>query len=265
VVGEVTPRGRLDPTFGNGGWTVLPFRGAVTAVVQEESGRILLGGDNGGGGCCTTNWAAAVSARGQLERGFGKHGRVELPTGVDSGVESVAVEPNGDILAEVIYGNMGCWGIAPAMLSSSGMRLPLFAQRLGRLWHGLGFATFVGDVYVDGQGFTVVGTGQRSCANLQSSSTPSTTGLIARFRVDGRAVGRTVRFPSRIYGPEVQVLRAGADMVVVSANARSRRFAPMAHSIGDSAGMAARRYSRPGGDATLCSRPRPGRQLPKPD
>ena len=51
VVGEVTRSGLVDPTFGNSGWTVLPFRGEVTAVLQERSGRILIGGDNGGGGC----------------------------------------------------------------------------------------------------------------------------------------------------------------------------------------------------------------------
>jgi hypothetical protein len=27
VVGEVTSRGQIDPTFGDGGWTVLPFAG----------------------------------------------------------------------------------------------------------------------------------------------------------------------------------------------------------------------------------------------
>ena len=67
----------VDPTFGHGGWTVLPFRGVVTAVIQARSGRIFIGGDNGGGGCCTLNWAAALSARGQLDRGFGRRGRDE--------------------------------------------------------------------------------------------------------------------------------------------------------------------------------------------
>jgi hypothetical protein len=214
MVGEVTRSGLVDPTFGNSGWTVLPFRGEVTAVLQERSGRILTGGDNGGGGCCTLNWAAALSARGQLDRGFGRHGRTQLPTGEDSGVQSLALEANGDILAVVGYGNMGCWGTALAMLTPSGQQVPLFGKRLGRFWHGLGFGAFVGDAYIDGTGFTVVGTGQRPCAGGPSFSAPSATGLIARFRTDGKPASRTIRFPSRMYG-SVDAFHEGDDTFVV--------------------------------------------------
>lgn len=200
VVGEVTESGRVDTTFGNSGWTVLPFRGEVSAVVQERSGRILIGGDNGGGGCCTLNWAAALSARGHLVSGFGRNGRAALPTGEDSGVGSLAVEPNGDILAQVGYGNMGCWGTALAMLTPTGHPVPLFAKRLGRFWHGLDFGAFVGDVYVDGEGFTLIGTGQKPCAEGPSFSARSAMGLIARFRADGELASRTIRVTSRLYG-----------------------------------------------------------------
>jgi hypothetical protein len=213
VVGEVTQRGQLDPTFGNAGWTVLPYQGGVTAVLQEPSGRIVVGGDNGVGGCCTLNWAAALSARGKLERGFGTHGRAELPTGEDSGVGALALEPNGDILAEVGYGNMGCWGIALAMLRPSGRPVPLFATRLSRFWRGLRFGAFEGDTYVDGNGFTLIGTGQRPCASGPSFSGPSATGLIARFRADGELAIRPIRFPSRLSG--VQAFHSGSDTLVV--------------------------------------------------
>jgi hypothetical protein len=43
--------------------------------------------------------------------------------------------------------------------------VPLFGNRLGRFWHALGFGAFVGDVHIDGEGFTLVGTGQRPCAD----------------------------------------------------------------------------------------------------
>jgi hypothetical protein len=214
VVGEVTRSGGVDPTFGDRGWTVLPFRGAVTAVVQERSGRIVIGGDNGGGGCCTLNWAAALSARGEFDHGFGTHGRAELPTGEDSRVGSLALEPNGDILAKVDYGNMGCWGTALAMLMPTGRPVPLFGQRLDRFWHGLGFGAFVGDVYIDGDGFTVVGTGQRPCAEGPSFSARSATGLIARFRTDGESASDTIRFPSRMYG-SIEAFHEGNDAFVV--------------------------------------------------
>jgi hypothetical protein len=214
VVGEVTQNGQVDPTFGAAGWTVLPFPGEVTAIVQERSGRIVIGGDNGGGGCCTLNWAAAVTARGRLEAAFGRHGREELPTGEDSGVEALALEPNGDILAEVGYGNMGCWGVALAMLTPAGRPVPLFAKRLGRFWYRLAFAAFVGDAYVDGDGFTLVGTGQRPCVEHLSFSAPSATGLIARFRTDGEPASRTIRFRSLGYGT-VQAFEDGEDALVV--------------------------------------------------
>jgi hypothetical protein len=214
VVGEVTRSGRVDPTFGNSGWTVLPFRGEVTAVLQERSGRILIGGDNGGGGCCNLNWAAALSARGALDRGFGRSGRAELPTGEDSGVGSLALGPSGDILAVVGYGNMGCWGTALAVLMQSGQPVPLFGQRLERFWHRLDFGAFVGNIYVDGEGFTLVGTGQKPCANGPSFSAPSATGLITRFRTDGKPTGRTIRFPSRMYG-SVETFHEGDDTFVV--------------------------------------------------
>jgi hypothetical protein len=214
AVGEVTRSGRVDTAFGNRGWTVLPFRGEVSAVVQERSGRILIGGDNGGGGCCTLNWAAALSARGQLVSGFGRHGRAALPTGEDSGVGSLAIEPSGDILAQVGYGNMGCWGTALAMLTPTGRPVPLFAKRLDRFWHGWGFGAFVGDVYLDSDGFTLIGTGQKPCADGPSFSAPSAMGLIARFRLDGELASRPIRVPSRLYGT-VEAIHDGPETFVV--------------------------------------------------
>jgi len=215
VVGEVTPHGRLDPRFGNGGWAVLPFRGEVTAVLQEPSGRIVIGGDNGGGGCCTVNWAAAVSARGRLDRGFGARGRVELPTGVDSGVEGLALEPNGDVLANVVYGNMGCDGVGLALLTPGGRPVPLFQTRLARFWRGFGFRTFVGDAYVDDNGFTLVGTGRKRCVEKPWLSAPLATGLISRFRAGGEPASRTIRFPSRMADGFPQAFHEGTDTFVV--------------------------------------------------
>jgi hypothetical protein len=215
VVGEVSRRGQLDSTFGNGGWTVLPFQGEVTAIVQEPSGRIVIGGDNAGGGCCLVNWAAALSARGQLEREFGKRGRTRLraPT-LEAGIGALMLKPNGDILAAVAYGNNGCWGVALAMLTPSGHRVPRFAQRTDRFWQRLGFNAYVGDIYTDAQGFTLVGTGQRPCVGASLSSAPSATGLIMRFRTNGEPIGNVVRYPSRMYG-DVLAFHAGHGTFVV--------------------------------------------------
>jgi hypothetical protein len=213
VVGEVTGSGTMDRGFGTKGWVVLPFQGEVTAVLQAPSGRIVIAGDNGGGGCCTVNWAAALSASGQLEKEFGANGRAVLPTGEDSGATALALEPNGDILAEIGYGNMGCWGVALAMLTPSGRPETGFVKRLQRFWGAQHFGAFVGDIYVGGAGFTLVGTGQKPCA--RGSSVPPATGLIARFRTSGRLDGSAARFPSPLYG-SVQAFPEGADTVVVA-------------------------------------------------
>jgi hypothetical protein len=109
---------------------------------------------------------------------------------------------------------MGCWGTALAMLTPVGRPVPLFAKRLGRFWHGLDFGAFVGDVYVDGEGFTLIGTGQKPCAEGPSFSAPSARGLIARFRADGELVSRTTRVRSRLYGT-VDAIHDGTETFAV--------------------------------------------------
>jgi hypothetical protein len=213
VIGEITARGQLDPSFARDGWSVLPFQGEVTSVIQEPSGRIIIGGNEHASGCCTVNWAAALSPSGQLKLGFGSHGRVELPTGESSGIQELTVEPNGDILVDVGYGNMGCWGTSIAMLTPTGKREPMFAQRLEHFWRDEGFHAFIGDSYVDGEGFTLVGTGQKPCYEVPLGSKAPATGLIARFRVDGTLADPAIRFHSPMYG-SVQALPMGHDIVI---------------------------------------------------
>ena len=203
----------MDRAFGSDGWVLLPFPGQVTAILQEPSGRIVIAGDNGGGGCCTVNWAAALSEQGQLENGFGADGRAVLPTGEDSGVRSLALEPNGDILADIGYGNMGCWGIGLAMLTPSGSPEPMFETRLQQFWDTQGFGAFVGDIYVDREGFTLVGTGQKPCYDEPPGSTARATGVIAHFLTDGTLAGPTVRFRSPMFG-SVSVLADGNDAIL---------------------------------------------------
>ncbi len=222
LVGEVTKRGQLDTAFGVGGWAVLPFPGEITQAVQEPSGRIVVAGDDGGGGCCTRNWAAALSARGRLDRRFGANGRTELPTGGDSGVDLVLLEPDGHILFQVVYGNNGCWGVELSMLLASGRPVARFATRMQRFWKRQPFqlpggaSAFVGRVYVDGNGFTLVGTGQNQCYGYPLPRGQSPTGLIARFRVDGRPVSAR-RFASHMSG-SIQAFREGKEVFVVTAS-----------------------------------------------
>ncbi|HET8895547.1 MAG TPA: hypothetical protein VFM96_15775 [Gaiellaceae bacterium] len=152
--------------------------------------------------------------RGKLLPAFGQHGREKLPTGEDSGVDSLALEPNGDILAEIGYGNMGCWGIALAMLTPSGHPVPLFANRLARFWRELDLGAFLGNAFVDGNGFTVIGTGQRPCDDGLYAHPPPTHGFIARFRANGQLVGRLVRFRSRM--ESVSAFKHGDEALLVT-------------------------------------------------
>jgi hypothetical protein len=211
VLGEVTPQGQPDLSFGHEGWSVLPFGGEVGSVVQEASGEIALAANNGGAGCCTTNWMAALSSTGRLETAFGAGVREELPTGEDSGVEPLVLEPNGDILAPVGYGNMGCWGMSLEMLTPAGQPVPSFQHRLRRFWQALHDDAFVGDVYADGGGFTVIGTGQKPCYG--SRPAPSSNGLTAHFSPSGEQAGPTITFPSRMVG-SLQAFPEGKDTLI---------------------------------------------------
>jgi len=223
LVGEVTAHGQLDPTFGRGGWSALPFEGAVTKVRQEPSGRIILAGGEHFSGCCTVNWAAAVSASGQLERSFGTDGRVELPTGESSSVQELLHEPDGEIVVEIGGGNMGCWGTSLALLTPSGRPLPRFAGfagriagKPGRFWEGLGLHAFIGDSYIEGEGFVMLGTGQRPCDEERPGVVVPATGILARFRANGTIAGPVIRFPSRMYGT-VSAFPDGQDVVLAEA------------------------------------------------
>jgi hypothetical protein len=214
VVGELTARGTVDQTFGTKGWVVLPFGGEVAKILQEPSGRIVVAGDNGGGGCCGVNWVTALTAGGQFDHAFGTHGRAVLPTGEDSGVQALALEPNGDIFAAVDWQHMGAGAVEPAMLTPSGQAEPLFAERLQQFWHAHSFGDFVGDVYVDGDGFTLVGTGQSAVESPSSSASPA-TGLIARFRTDGTLSSPAAQFAAPMYGG-AQAFPEGSDTVVAA-------------------------------------------------
>jgi hypothetical protein len=198
VAGAVTSKGQLDPTFGTDGWTALPLNGEASQVVQEASGEIIVGGDNNGGGCCTVNHVAGLTAHGTYDSAFGNSGSTALPTGEDSGVSSLSLLPDGDILAQVDYGNMGCWGHRMALLTPVGKPAAGFAAGMNRFWRTHSFGAFVGDAYVDGSDITIVGTGQRGCADGRKLSGKTAHGLIARFTESGAVVGRATRFPSKL-------------------------------------------------------------------
>lgn len=226
AVGEVTPRGTLDRSFGEGGWVMLPspscrdqpecVNGSPGAVLQERSGEIVLDANEPAELAPTSAWVTALSPRGRPDTTFGGHGRVNFYIGPVWSIATIALEPNGDMLVDDRGGRMGTYSIELGMLSPSGEPVPHFGERIARFWKALGFhavrftvgafredraSTFSGSVFVQGEGFTLVGMGQReSLERLYKPNVrpPRDPGVIAHFKSDGELVGRPVRFHSEM-------------------------------------------------------------------
>jgi len=218
LVARIDASGRLDPAFGRGGWTVLPWPGGASAVAQAPSGDIVLGGSVGGG-CCVREWVGELSARGALVRRFGSGGRVRIGPLEDSGVARVAVEPGGDILALTGGGNMGCWGVTVAALNASGSPVPSFQRNFNAtMQRALPSEAFVGDLVVRRDDFLLVGTEQENCVTNVAS--PTAMGRIIAFQPNGELeasfAGRgEARFSSSMEDPVWALPQQDGGMLVV--------------------------------------------------
>lgn len=178
LVGKLTAHGRLEPTFGDRGWRVLPWHGDVSDVAVTRDGAILMGGEdrpreNG------QSMLAEVTAHGKLLTLFGTGGRVGLPEYHDGGVGGIWVEPTGDVLALLGGGNMGCWGVTALTFTPSGHRVPGFTGRfLAAVEHfdpssECPTPVFVGDIDAGPTGFHLIGTSQPTCVNSGCTEHPT--------------------------------------------------------------------------------------------
>jgi hypothetical protein len=219
LVGELAQNGRLDSTFGHGGWTVLPWSGQAAAVLQEPSGKIIVAGE-AGAGCCVKEWVSALTSSGTLDEHFGVDGRVGIPSGEDSGVSRLALEPNGDILALTGAGNMGCWDDLVAALTPNGLPVAGFLDNFGTTWRSelvpQGVST--GDLVVRGAGFVLVGTRQQTC--VSNTADPTAGGHMAVFDSDGKletsfATGGVATFSSPMQGEVWAFSAAGGDVLML--------------------------------------------------
>jgi hypothetical protein len=176
--------GSLDPAFGSGGWTELPWPGSVSAIAETPSGDIVVGGSEGGG-CCVKEWVGELNADGGIVAGFGSGGRAPIPVyRDDSGIARVWAEPDGNIFALTAGGNMGCWGISISALTSSGSPVPSFQSNFAAAMRRVSpSGIFVGDVVVRPSDFLLLGTEQSTCV-----TTPSRTarGRVAAFQLNGK-------------------------------------------------------------------------------
>ncbi len=103
ALARYTAAGVLDTTFGDGGRVTTDFAGfddGVACLAIQPDGRILAGGyarhtQSGNSGFAL----ARYTADGALDASFGAGGKVETPVGTGGGITSLALQPNGDILA----------------------------------------------------------------------------------------------------------------------------------------------------------------------
>jgi hypothetical protein len=164
LVARLDASGSLDPTFGSGGWTALPWPGSVYAIAETPSGDIVLGGTEGAGAGVTA-WVGELNADGGIVSAFGSGGRSPVPVHRDDSVITrVWAEPDGDIFALVPGGLMGCWGISISAFTSSGSPVPSFQSNFTAAMRRVSpSGVFVGDVVVRPTDFLLLGTEQSRC------------------------------------------------------------------------------------------------------
>jgi hypothetical protein len=184
LVARLDASGSLDPTFGSGGWTALPWPGSVYAIAETPSGDIVLGGTEGGGAGVKA-WIGEVNADGGIVSQFGSGGRSPVPVHRDDSVITrVWAEPDGDIFALVPGGLMGCWGISISAFTSSGSPVPSFQSNFTAAMRRVSpSGIFVGDVVVRPTDFLLLGTEQSTCV-LHPSRTAQ--GRVVAFQLDGK-------------------------------------------------------------------------------
>lgn len=190
LLARIDAGGRLDPAFGSGGSTVLPWPGSVSAITQTSSGDIVLG-STAGGGCCVREWVGELNPDGGLIRSFGDGGRTAIPVYLDdSGIGRVWAAPDGEILALSGGGNMGCWGTYVSALTSQGTPVPGFQPNFNAAMRQVvPSQVFVADVIIRPSSFLLVGTNQNACVSTVPSRTAQ--GRIMAFKLNGKLTGTT--------------------------------------------------------------------------
>lgn len=93
--------GQLDPTFGTGGIVVTPGPEdeLIRAVVVTAGGKIVAAGYGGSGSTTLSFILARYLPNGQLDMSFGGTGVVTTSIGSYSGAVSLALEPDGKVIA----------------------------------------------------------------------------------------------------------------------------------------------------------------------
>jgi hypothetical protein len=190
LIALIDADGRLDPAFGSGGSTVLPWPGGVSAITLTSSGDIILGG-TAGGGCCVREWVGELNADGALIRGFGDGGRTAIPVYLDdSGIGRVWAAPDGEILALSGGGNMGCWDTYVSALTGRGTPVPGFQSNFNAAMRRVvPSQVYIAGVIIRRSSFLLVGTEQNTCVSTVPDR--SAQGRIMAFQLNGKLTGTT--------------------------------------------------------------------------
>jgi uncharacterized delta-60 repeat protein len=94
--------GSLDTTFGTGGKETIPLGSAddvAFAVALQPDGKIVLAGKSEKASAADEIGVVRLNANGSLDPGFGSGGKVIAPIGTDGIADSVALQPDGKIVA----------------------------------------------------------------------------------------------------------------------------------------------------------------------
>jgi hypothetical protein len=131
LVGRLLANGRLDRSFGAGGWTRVelhehpeirnpPPSPTATSIAIGPSGSIFLGGDDEEAHCCVQNFVTELSADGKPVSGFGHGGSIILRRFTGSYGTDVVDAGKGDVYAvgETIFS--GCGGPVIARIRPDG-------------------------------------------------------------------------------------------------------------------------------------------------
>jgi uncharacterized delta-60 repeat protein len=146
IVVHVTPRGVLDPRFGENGVAPLPELPAVRrqgkrrgryfdprSIAALPGGGVLVGGESGGGGGEARIVLARYDQRGRLDRRFGNGGVAILALGRTGQCNMTQLElrPHGRIVIAGRVRERGSHGRRPALfqLRADGSPDPAFGRR----------------------------------------------------------------------------------------------------------------------------------------
>lgn len=179
IVGRVLWDGRLDSTFGTGGWTavnvpesplpVYGLGGEANSIVQSPEGAIYVGGNDGNAHCCVRAFVVALTSSGHPSSAFGADGWVKvLPQGDYSTQLLLAPDGSLDVVGDVVYG--GCGGPQLTALTPTGAIVSTAAAEFeSSMWQGISSDGYMDASFVERPGGGLVGVAKASSPCLSRS------------------------------------------------------------------------------------------------